>query len=101
MFEARIAPALAHRLEKRVTLGLAAKLGDIAHAEALDRFLAELPSARRNQFKFIDAARRALRLRIEGADRFHGVAEKIEPHRRACSRRVEIENAAAHGIFAD
>ncbi len=101
MLEAGTSPALAHRLEERVTFRLAAELGDIAHAEALDRFVGELHFAGGDQFEFIDTARRALRLRIEGADRFQRVAEKIEPHRRARPRRVEIENAAAHGIFAD
>ncbi len=101
VFEARIAPALAHGLEKRVALGLSTELGDIAHAKALDRFPAQLHFAGGDELQFFDAARGALRLGIEGADRFHRVAEEIEPHGSACPRRVEIENAAAHGIFAD
>ena len=101
VFEAGMAAALAHRLEKHIALGLAAELGDITHAEALDRFLGELDFAGGEQCKLFDAAGRPLRFRIEGADRFQRVAEKIEPHRRARPRGVEIENAAAHGVFAD
>ena len=43
---------------------------------------------------------RALRFGIEGADRFQRVAEEIEPHRLRHAGREEIEDAAAHRIFA-
>ena len=42
---------------------------------------------------------RALRFRIEGADRFQRVAEKIEPDGGLGAGREQIEDAAAHGIF--
>ena len=40
------------------------------------------------------------RFRIEAADRFERVAEEIEPHRLGHARRIQIEDAAAHGVFA-
>jgi hypothetical protein len=42
----------------------------------------------------------ALRLRIEGADRLEGVAEEVEAHRPGKPRRVKVEDAAAHRVFA-
>ena len=42
----------------------------------------------------------ALRLRIEGADRLQRVAEEIEPHRHVHAGRKQIEDAAAHRVFA-
>ena len=38
---------------------------------------------------------------IEGADRLQRVAKEIEPQRLLRARHEEIENAAAHRIFAD
>jgi hypothetical protein len=38
---------------------------------------------------------------IEGADAFQRVAEEIEPDGLRRSRRENVEDAAAHGIFAD
>ena len=43
---------------------------------------------------------RALGLGIEGADRFQRVAEEIEPHRLVHARRIKVEDAAAHRVFA-
>ncbi len=43
---------------------------------------------------------RALRHGIELADAFECIAEEIEPHGPRMPRRVEIEDAAAHCIFA-
>ena len=37
---------------------------------------------------------------IEGADRFQAVAEEVEPHRLVEPGRKQIEDAAAHGVFA-
>ncbi len=43
---------------------------------------------------------RALGLGIEAADAFQRVAEEIEPHRAERARREQVEDAAAHRIFA-
>ena len=53
-----------------------------------------------HQVKRAQLAGRALRFGIKGADRFQRVAKKIEPEGLGHSRRKEIEDAAAHGIFA-
>ena len=44
---------------------------------------------------------RALRLRLEPADRLDRVTEEVEPHRRLLAGREEIEDAAAHREVAD
>ena len=43
---------------------------------------------------------RALGLGVEGADRFQAVAEEVEPDRLVEAGRKQVEDAAAHGIFA-
>ena len=43
---------------------------------------------------------RALGLGVEGADRFELVAEEVEPHRLVEPGRKQIEDAAAHRVFA-
>jgi hypothetical protein len=77
-----------------------AELRDIAHAEAADRFGDELEFAHRHQIQRAHGHQRALRLGIEGPDRFQRVAEEVEPHGLVQARRKQIEDAAAHGIFA-
>ena len=49
----------------------------------------------RQQPRFIQRRRRALRLRIEFPDRLNLVAEKLKPHRPVCFRRIDVEDAAA------
>ena len=46
----------------------------------------------------LESRRRALRVGIEGPDRFQRIAEEIESDRIAAGR-IEIEDAAAHGIL--
>jgi hypothetical protein len=41
-----------------------------------------------------------LRFRIEGANRFERIAEKIKAQRSRHSGRKKIEDAAAYGVFA-
>ena len=45
-------------------------------------------------------AGRALGRRIEGADRFQFGAEHVEPYRLLEARRKDIDDPAAHGVFA-
>ena len=42
----------------------------------------------------------ALRAQVEGADRFDLVAEKLNPRRRVGGGRPDVDDAAAHRIFA-
>ena len=101
MLEADRAPALADRLVEGVAAARRAEFGDIGLAEAADRFGGELRLAHRHQIERAQLPVDALRLRIEGADRFQRVAEEIEPDRRRRAGRIEIEDAAAHGVVAD
>ena len=100
MFHADMAAAFADRLVKRIAARLRAKLHDIGLAEALHRLAGELHLAHRHEIERPQLARRALALGIEGTDGFQRVAEKVEPHGGRHARRIEIENAAAHRIFA-
>ena len=43
---------------------------------------------------------RALGFGVEGTDRFQAVAEEIEPHGLVEPGRKQVEDAAAHGVFA-
>ena len=60
----------------------------------------QLHLAHRHEVERPQLADGALRLRIEAADRFQRVAEEVQPHRRGHARRVEVDDAAAHGVFA-
>ena len=54
----------------------------------------------RHEIERAQLPRRALGLRIEAADRLQRVAEEIEPHRLGHAGRKEIDDAAAHRVFA-
>jgi hypothetical protein len=84
-----------------IAMRLAAEGGDVTVSKSADRLRRQLRFAHRNEIKRPQLASRALRLGIEGADRFERVAEEIEPHRRRRARRIEVEDAAAHGVVAD
>ena len=73
---------------------------DIAHPEAADGFGDELEFGNRNQIEPAHVEQRALGFGVERADRFQGIAEEIEPHGLIESGRKQVENAAAHGVFA-
>ena len=87
------------RLVERIVAPHRAEQLDIAGAEALARLLGQRRLAHGQQRDRIEAAERPLGLRIEGADRFQRVAEEIEADGTR-ARRIEIENAATHGILA-
>ena len=78
----------------------APKAGDIAHPETADGFGDQLKFRDRHQIERAHRQQRALGLRVETADRFQAVAEEIEPHRLVEPGRKQVENAAAHGVFA-
>ena len=77
-----------------------AELRDIAHAEALDGFGDELEFRDRHQVERAHVEMGALGLGIEAADRFQAVAEEVEPHRLVEAGGEQVEDAAAHGVFA-
>mgnify|MGYP003694215197 CR=1 FL=1 len=73
---------------------------DIAHAKAADGLGDQLKFRDRNQIERAHVEQRALGFRVESADRFERVAEEVEPHGLVEPGRKQIEDAAAHGIFA-
>src|SRR5512135_2481998 len=101
MFEADGAPAFADGLVERVAPPGRAELGGVALAEAADRVRRELRLAHRRQVERAQLAGRALRLGIEGADRFQRIAEEIEAERGGEGGGVEIDDAAALRVIAD
>ena len=101
MLEADRAPTLAHRLVERVAAARRAEFGGIGLAEAADRLGRQPRFADRREIERAQWTDAELRLGIEGADRFQRVAEEIEPDRRRGAGRIEVEDAAAGGEFAD
>ena len=100
MLHAGIAPALADRLVEPVVSGRRAEGRHIGLPEAPDALGRELDLAHRHEVEGAQRAGRALRLRIEGADRFERVAEEVEAHRVRQPGGKEVDDAAAHGVFA-
>ncbi len=100
MLHARIAAAFAHRFVKLIVARRRAEGRDIAGAEFADGVGRELEFGDRHEIELAQFALRALRFRIEHADRFQRVAEKIEPHRIVEPGRKQIEDAAADRIIA-
>ena len=100
MLEAGMATAFAHRLVQCVAARLCAERRNVALPEALDALRGQLHFAHWHEIERAKLPGRALRLGIERADRFKCVAEEIEANRRPHARRPEVENAAAHRIFA-
>ena len=100
MLHAGMAAAFADGLIEQVIAFRRTEGCDIAHAKAADGFGDELKLRDRNQVERAHVEQRALGFRIEGADRFQAIAEEVEPHRLVEPGRKQVEDAAAHGIFA-
>ncbi len=100
MLHAGMAAAFADRLIQRIVALRRAEGCDIAHAKAADGLGDQLEFRDRNQIERAHVEQRALGFRIEGADRFQAVAEKIETDGLIEPGRKQIEDAAAHGVFA-
>ncbi len=100
MFHAGMPSPLRHRLVKLVVGRRRTELGHIAHAEAADGLGDELELRDRDQVERAHVEQRALRLGIERADRFQGIAEEIETNRLVEPGREKVEDAAADRIFA-
>ena len=101
MLEADRAAAFADRGVKIVAWRRRAEFRRVALAKAVDRFRGQSCFAHRHQIERAQLRGRALRLRIEGANRFERVAEEIEPDRRCGPGGIEVENASARGVVAD
>ena len=100
VLHAGMAAAFADRFIQRiVTLGRA-ELGDIAHAESADGIGDELELGDRHEVERTHVEQRALGFGVEGTDRFQAVAEEVEAHRLLEARRKQIQNSAAHRVFA-
>jgi hypothetical protein len=100
VFETGIAPPLADRLVEPVVAGRCAEGRHIGLPEALDALGGELNLAHGHEIQGAQGPDRALRLRIEGADRFERITEEVEAHRVGQPCRKEIDDAAAHRVFA-
>ena len=100
MLHAGMAAAFAHRRVERVAGGVAAETRDIGLPETTDRLGRELHLAHRHEVERTKLADRALRLRIEGTDRFERRAEEVEPDGVRHAGREQVDDAAAHRVFA-
>ena len=100
MLHAGVTAAFADGFIEQIVALRRAKGRDIAHAKAANGFGDELEFRDRNQIERAHVEQRALGFRIEGADRFQAVAEEVEPHGLVEPGRKQVEDAAAHGIFA-
>ncbi len=100
VLDAGMAPPLAHRLVERVVPRRRAEGRHIALAEAAHGLGGELQFAHRHEVERAQLVRGALRLGIEGPDRFERVAEEVETQRLRHARGIEVDDAAAHRIFA-
>ena len=100
MLHAGMAAAFADRFIQQIVALRRAEGRDIAHAEAADGLGDELEFRDRHQVERAHVEQRALGFGVEGADRFQAVAEEVEPHGLVEPGRKQIEDAAAHGVFA-
>ena len=100
MLHAGVAAAFAHRCIEHVVGRGRAERRDIAGAEQPDGVAGELELRHRHEIERAQLGVGALGFRIETADQFQRVAEKIEPHRLVHAGREQIDDAAAHGIVA-
>jgi len=94
------AAALAHRLVEHVVGARRAERRDVAGAKQPDRVRGELELRHGHEVEPAQFLGRALRFRIETADRFQRIAEEIEPHGRVHAGREQIDNAAAYRVVA-
>ena len=100
MLDTGIAGASGHRLVKRVVALARAEQLHIALAELLHRPLARRQLADGQQRNLLARGLGALRDGIELPDGFERVAEEVEAGGARVARREQVDNAAAHRIFA-
>jgi hypothetical protein len=100
MLHARMPPPRADRGIERVFRRRIAEELAVCCPEALDRGLIEKDLAHRAQCQPVQRGAAALRPGVEPADALDLVAEEVEPHRLALPGRKQVQDAAAHGVFA-
>ena len=100
MLHAGVAAAFAHGFVEHVVGRRSPERRDVAGAEHADGVGGELELGHRHQIERAQIGISALAFRIETADRFKRVAEKIEPHRRIHAGREQVDDAAAHRVIA-
>ena len=100
MLYPRIAASLAYRFVQQIVRGGGPELRDIASPKATNGFGHKLEFRDRHQIEPTQLIFADLRLRIERADRFQRVAEKVEPHRHIHTGWIKIENPATHSVLA-
>ncbi len=93
------APTGGNRLVERIVGDRAEKLA-VAGAELGNARLVEADLADRAQHQAFERATGALRHRVEGAQRVEGVAEEVEARRIGCTGGEDVDDAAAHRVFA-
>jgi len=91
--------AFAHRFVQGI-VALRAPKAATTPSEPPDGLGHQLKFRDRNQIERAHVEQRALGFRIEGADRFQRVAEKVESHGLIEPGRKQIEDTTAHGVFA-
>ena len=100
MLHAGKATPIADRLVQWIAGRGRTELVAIARAEALDRFLVEQRLGRGQQREAVDPAGGTLILGAERTYRLDLVAEEVEAQRLLFPARIQVDDAAAHGIFA-
>jgi hypothetical protein len=100
VLHSRESSAVAHRLIERVAGRGRAEEFAVARAEALDRLFIQQCFGRGKEGEARHITRRALGGGIEAAQRLDLVAEEIEAQRLLRAAGIEIDDAAAHRIFA-
>src|SRR5581483_7820177 len=99
MLHAGIATAFRDRLVKQIVRRRSAKFRDIACTKPADRLSDELKLRNRNEVETTQLLLAALCLRIERADRFQRVTEKIEPYRHIHARWKQVEDSATYSVL--
>ena len=100
MLHARQPPAFADRLIQRIAGRGRAEFLAIAGAETLDAVVVEQRLGRGEQHEAVEPSGGALVAGVEGADALDLVAEEIKAQRLFLAAREQIDDTAAHRIFA-
>ena len=96
----RLLAPRADSLVKRVVGARCAELDPVGLTEPGDRGLVEDDLGHRRQLDPVELFGGHLRAGIEPACAVQRVAEKVEPHRPRLPRRIDVDDAAAHGVVA-
>ena len=100
VFDAGRGDAVADVLVDRRTRRIAFKHFAPAAAKGIARRFVHRKFAPRQQPHFAHRIERALGVGVEGADGVDGVAEQVDPVRQRRAHRKQVDQAAAHRVFA-